>query len=68
LASPPTTADLVIAYAMAVNQNDNQNYLVKYDWNSNNNDMWVYPLKGLSEDPNVSPYAGNPHLDSIIFA
>ena len=69
LGTSTPTADFVIAYAMAVNTLDSMNYLVKYDWSSNNDAMWVYPLKGWSEAPNVSsPYVGNAHLDSIIYA
>ena len=61
----PTTE---LAYAMAVDSVDNTNYLMQYNWNDANKAPQLYPLRGLSDDPTAAVYAGNPHLDSIIYA
>ena len=54
-------------YGVAVDLADSKNYLVRYDWNDPNWAPELYPLKGLSEDPNAGSYSGLPHLDSIIY-
>ena len=55
-----------LVYATAVDQADSQNYLVKIDWNALTRTL--YPLKGLSEDPNATSYSGNAHYQAIIYA
>ena len=41
---------------------------MRYDWDDPNKAPELYPLKGLSENPNAAVYAGLPHLDSVIYA
>ena len=57
-----------ILWGVAFNSKDNINYLVRYWWNDPNNAPELYPLKGLSNDPNFVPYVGQRHSDSIIYA
>ena len=56
-----------ILWGVAFNSNDKINYLVRYSWNDPNHAPELYPLKGLSNDPNVVPYVGQRHSDSIIY-
>ena len=53
---------------MAVRQDDKMSVLVKFDWEEENIQVWE--MLGFSEDPNqqYSPFLGNKHLDSIIYA
>ena len=41
---------------------------MRYEWSDPNKAPDLFPLKGLSEDPNAAVYAGLKHLDSIIYA
>ena len=49
-----------------MDQTDSQNYLVKIDWTALTRTL--YPLKGLSEDPNAASYSGRAHYHAVIYA
>ena len=55
-------------YALAYDTTDSKNWLIYFDWNDPSKAPELWPLNGLSEDPNAVPYAGNAHIDSIIYA
>lgn len=55
-----------LAYAVGYDQTDMTTYVLKYDWNTNTPILW--PMKGLSENPNSTPYTGGGHINSIIYA
>ena len=57
-----------LAYAVGYDKTDSMTYVVEYDWNSANKAPILWPIKGLSEDPNAASFVGNPHLNSIIYA
>ena len=53
-------------YAFAVDQSDQQSYLVFYDWNDDVRFL-RYPLKVYSENPMTGTYLGNPPVDVILY-
>lgn len=57
-----------LVFAMAVDQTNSMNFLVKFTWTADS--VELYPMQGLSEDPSASPgaYFGSAHLGSIIYA
>ena len=57
-----------VAYAVAVDQADGQNYLMHYDWTDPNSFPDLYPIKGWSEDPSAGTYVGNSIFDAVIYA
>lgn len=57
-----------LAYAVAIDMNDSMTYILSYDWNSANKAPTLYPMKGLTQDPNLASPIGIPHVNSIIFA
>lgn len=54
-------------YAMAVDQVDNQNYLIYFSWNDPNLAPDFWSIKGWSENPEAAAYAGNAHLAALIY-